>query len=80
MCTTKIELPLKVISVQLKKSGQVSCWLKAVDLSINQARDLHSSEDVALYIETVAKFYLKAVSIKAALEYSIAQNNIKFSK
>jgi len=24
-CTTKIELPLKVISVQLKKSGQVSC-------------------------------------------------------
>ncbi len=38
---------------------------KAVDLSKNQVRDLHSSQDVALYIENVAKFYLNMVSISS---------------
>jgi len=51
--------------------------LKAVDLSKNQAGDLHSSEDVALLLEMVAKFYVKTDSIKEALEYSIAALKIR---
>jgi len=50
---------------------------KAVDLSKNQAGDLHSSEDVALLFETVAKFHLRTDSIKEALEYSQAALKIR---